>query len=178
MAFVAVAEGEGEFVAAEVVVAASVAKVVGTGDPWAEPAGVDVPAAVDAPAGVSAGEAHAATAIAATIIAAAIPANARLFRARTPIEDRMGPSMRDNGVEMRSDRKLSLRSLWISGCRAYSAALAARPPALAWRPDRAACSAWKWARSGFSLSARMATKEITAAPTPTQTEFAIAIEKA
>lgn len=160
MAFVAVAEGEGDSAAAEVVAVASVAKAVGIADPWAEPAGAGVPAAIEAAAGVTAGEAHAAIASATTIVVATIPASARLFRAGSPIEDRMAPSMRDNGFG------------------AYSAALAARPPALACRPDRAACSAWKWARNGFSFSARTATKEMTAAPTPIQTELAMAIEKA
>jgi hypothetical protein len=111
MAFVAVAEGEGKLAAAEVVAVASVAMAVGIGEPWAEPAGADVPAAIEAPAGVMAGDAHAAIASAATIVAAAIPASARLFRAGKPIEGRMGLSMRDNRGEMRSGRKLSLRPL-------------------------------------------------------------------
>src|SRR5450759_2704142 len=125
-----------------------------------------------------------------TEIASATNAIARLARKRIlmarlwPTDGRLSSTCRMSLETVTRHKKSGRRVeaaatvLPVGGYGSYSAAPAAGPLGEACRPARAACSAWKWARSGFSLSARTATKESTAAPTPIQTELAMAIEKA
>jgi len=114
-----------------------------------------------------------------TIVAIGHRAKRRAHRSRP----RARPGCRAaRSCSRRAGRKAEPPDRRPSAARAYSAPSAVCPrtgPLGTVRiPARAACSAWKCARSGFSLRPSTATKEMAEATAPSQTELAMAREKA